>query len=103
MTVQVFALATVAAQLVSARKVALDHHFKLSRHICSLSQSEAQCPTPFFEDVGNWNSFEVPLKQQKFAGWEGGLAPAQDPHPLKTEWTAQVEELFATFQSQSQA
>ena len=26
-----------------------------------------------------------------------GLAPAQDPHPLNTELTAQAEELFATF------
>jgi hypothetical protein len=39
----------------------------------------------------------IPLKERKFAGWEGGLAPAQDPHPLNTELTAQAEELFATF------
>jgi len=36
------------------------------------------------------------LKEWKFVGWEGGLAPAQDPHPLNTQLTALAEELFAT-------
>ena len=40
-----------------------------------------------------------PLNERQFAGWEGGLAPAQDPQPLNTELTAQAEELFAAFRA----
>src|SRR5882724_10054622 len=41
----------------------------------------------------------IPTQGTKIAGWEGGLAPAQDPHPLNTELTAQAEELFRNFQA----
>jgi hypothetical protein len=43
-----------------------------------------------------------PLKERKFAGWEGGLAPAQVSHPLNTELTAQAEGTFHNCQHRSQ-
>jgi len=37
--------------------------------------------------VKNKNRSAIPLKGWKFAGWEGGLAPAQDRMPLNVEFT----------------
>ena len=33
--------------------------------------------------------YGIPLKEWKFAGWEGGLAPAQDRMPFSVEFTIQ--------------
>jgi len=38
---------------------------------------------------------EQRLGGRKFAGWEGGLAPAEVPHPVNTELTVQAEKTFS--------
>src|SRR6266550_7735588 len=40
------------------------------------------------------NRLRIPLKEWKFAGWEGGLAPAQDRMPLSRELTIQGQAVW---------
>jgi hypothetical protein len=51
---------------------------------------------PMAEAVKNRNRSQIPLKGQKFAGWEGGKAlraPAQETVPRHHEFTAQTENI----------
>src|SRR5258706_12923224 len=51
-----------------------------------------QMDPPATETVKNQKTGE-PLKEWKFAGWEGGLAPAQDRMPFNVEFKIQPANL----------
>jgi hypothetical protein len=55
------------------------------------SHEASNPPAP--EAVKNKNRSRIPLKGWKFAGWEGGLAPAQDRMPFNVEFTIQPANL----------
>src|SRR5882724_9333825 len=51
----------------------------------------------------NWNISTEPIEERKFAGEEGGLAPAQEPHPLNTDRATKGTEIRRLGRGQSLA